>query len=78
MIGHLVPVPSETGASDGDTENRYIIARYRVLLTKAEYRTLASSIKKLEDSSPVWQQRHRDCGPAHGNTRSRAVSVAAP
>jgi hypothetical protein len=61
MIGHLVPVPSETGASDGDTENQYIIARYRVLLTEAEYRTLTNSIKKLQDSSPVWHAVLYNC-----------------
>jgi hypothetical protein len=61
MIGHLVPVPSETGASDGDTEDKYIVARYRVLLTEAEYRALTSSIKKLQDSSPVWHAVLYNC-----------------
>ena len=35
MIGHLLPVQSETGASDGDLEEQYITARYRVWLTGA-------------------------------------------
>ena len=61
MIGHLVPVPSETGASDGDTEDKYIIARYRVLLTEAEYKTLTDGIKKLQDSSPVWHAVLYNC-----------------
>ena len=54
MIGHLVPVPSETVFFFKKKKKIYIIARYRVLLTEAEYRTLTSSIKKLQDSSPVW------------------------
>ena len=61
MIGHLVPVPSETGASDGDTEDEYIIARYKVLLTEAEYKTLTNSIKKLQASSPVWHAVLYNC-----------------
>lgn len=61
MIGHLVPVPSETGASDGDTEDQYIIARYRVLLTDAEYRKMTDSIKKLQASSPVWHAVLYNC-----------------
>jgi hypothetical protein len=61
MIGHLVPVPSETGASDGDTEDQYIIARYRVLLTESEYKTLTDGIKKLQASSPVWHAVLYNC-----------------
>src|SRR3954469_1846965 len=38
MVGHLVLVPSETGASDGDREDQYVTARFRVNLTEAEYR----------------------------------------
>src|SRR4051794_27686236 len=32
MIGHLIPVPSEVGPSDGDLEEAYISARYRIEL----------------------------------------------
>ncbi len=32
--GMLMPVPSETGASDGDLEEKYVTARYRVWLTR--------------------------------------------
>jgi len=30
-MGHVLPVPSEIGASDGDLEEQYVLARYRVL-----------------------------------------------
>jgi hypothetical protein len=30
-----VPVPSDTGATDGDLEDKYITSRYRVLMNKA-------------------------------------------
>jgi len=61
MIGHLVPVPSETGASDGDTEDVYIIARYRVLLTEPEYKKMVAYIKDLQASSPVWHAVLYNC-----------------
>ncbi len=61
MIGHLVAVPSETGASDGDTEDQYIIARYRILLSEPEYRKVAAFMKKLQDSSPVWHAVLYNC-----------------
>src|SRR5262245_45131558 len=38
MIGHVVAVPSETGPSDGDFEDQYVIARFRVALTESEYK----------------------------------------
>lgn len=61
MIGHLVPVPSETGASDGDTEDQYIIARYRVLLSEAEYKKMTAYIRELQASSPVWHAVLYNC-----------------
>jgi hypothetical protein len=61
MIGHLVPVPSETGASDGDTEDVYIIARYRVLLSEPEYKKMVAYIKDLQASSPVWHAVLYNC-----------------
>jgi hypothetical protein len=77
MIGHLVPVPSETGASDGDTEDQYIIARYRVLLTEAEYKTLTANIKKLQDSSPVWHAVLYNCNAFVGDI-AKSLGLAAP
>src|ERR1700720_2786428 len=36
-IGHVIPVKSETGASEGDTDEIYVSARYRVMLNKPDY-----------------------------------------
>ena len=47
MIGHLVAVPSEIGASDGDTEDQYLLARFRISLSEAEYRKVTKFIKQL-------------------------------
>ena len=77
MIGHLVPVPSETGASDGDTEDEYIIARYRVLLSEAEYKKLLANIKKLQDSSPVWHAVLYNCNAFVGDI-AKSIGLKAP
>ena len=61
MIGHLVPVISETGWSDGDIEDEYITARYRILLTKAEYDKVAAYIVKHQKSSPLWHAVLYNC-----------------
>src|SRR5919112_5680630 len=37
-VGHVMPVPSETGPSDGDLEEQYVSARFRILLTEEQYR----------------------------------------
>ena len=34
-IGHVIPVASEIGASDGDLEEQYVLARYRVWVDAA-------------------------------------------
>jgi hypothetical protein len=60
-IGHVVPVPSETGASDGDLEEKYVTARYRVWLTRAEYRKIDAYIRKLQADSPTWNALWNNC-----------------
>jgi hypothetical protein len=77
MIGHLVPVPSETGASDGDTEDQYIIARYRVLLTEPEYKKLVEGIKKLQASSPVWHAVLYNCNAFVGDI-AKSIGLQIP
>jgi hypothetical protein len=61
VVGHLVPVPSENGFSDGDIEDEYITARYRVLLTAAEYQKLTVYLAKLKASSPLWHAALYNC-----------------
>jgi hypothetical protein len=60
-LGHLVPVPSETGASEGDTDKRYESARYRVVLNKAEYDRAVAFIKKLQATKTMWQAEIYNC-----------------
>jgi hypothetical protein len=61
MMGHFFIVPSETGPSDGDLEDEYISARYRVVLNEAEYRKVVAQIRKMQASSPVWHAVLYNC-----------------
>ncbi len=67
MIGHFVPVPSETGASDGDTEEIYWTARHRVVMDKARYDELMANIRELQRSSPVWHAVFYNCNAFIGD-----------
>ena len=48
VIGHYVPVPAETGWTDGDLEDKYVSARYRVLMNKDQYDRIVAYIKDLQ------------------------------
>ena len=67
MIGHFVLVPSETGASDGDKEDQYVTARFRMNLSADEYKRVAGYIKGLEAKSPVWHAVLYNCNAYVGD-----------
>jgi hypothetical protein len=67
MIGHFVLVPSETGASDGDKEDQYVIARFRMHLSADEYKRVVGHIKSLEAKSPVWHAVLYNCNAYVGD-----------
>ena len=60
-IGHMVPVISETGASDGDNEDEYVTAGYRILLTEQEYARVSAFIRKRQKDSPLWHAVLYNC-----------------
>lgn len=60
-IGHVIPVKSETGASEGDTDEIYVSARYRVMLNKADYDRTLAFIRNLQKNSPMWQEMIYNC-----------------
>ena len=61
-VGHLMPVPAETGKSDGDDEPElYLTARYRVRLTAAEYRKVVAYIKKQQAETKTWNALINNC-----------------
>ncbi len=54
LKGHVVPVPAETGPSDGDFEDAYVTARYQINLTRKEFNKLVRIVKKHKRSYPHW------------------------
>src|SRR5216684_1738482 len=61
ILGHLIPVPSETGKSYGDLDEQYLTASYRVYLTDVQAKSVFAYIKQKQASSPVWQARTVNC-----------------
>jgi len=60
-IGHVIPVPSEIGASDGDLEEQYVIARYRVWIHAAQYRRLVAYINDRKAHLGLWHVALNNC-----------------
>lgn len=61
ILGHVIPVPSETGASYGDLDEQYLTASYRVLMDEAQAKRVISYIKHLQATSPVWNAAAYNC-----------------
>src|SRR5262244_229628 len=61
LIGHVLPVPSETGKSYGDLDDDYLTASYRVYMTEAEAKRVFAYIKHLQASSPLWNAATYNC-----------------
>ena len=61
VLGHLMWVPSETGASYGDLDPQYLTASYRVYLNEPDAKRVFAYIKKLQASSPVWNAETFNC-----------------
>ena len=61
VLGHLMWVPAETGASYGDLDEQYLTASYRVYLSEADAKKVFSYIKHLQATSPVWNAETFNC-----------------
>jgi len=61
ILGHIIPVPSETGKSYGDLDEQYLTASYRVYLTEAQARSVFAYIKQKQAHSPIWQAGTVNC-----------------
>ena len=61
LMGHYVPVPSDTGWTDGDLEDRYITSRYRVLVNKEQYDRTVAFIRQLQARSTTWSVELYNC-----------------
>jgi hypothetical protein len=60
-IGHVIFVPSGTTATDGDLEEKYVTARYRVMLDKAQYVKLTDYVGKFQANPPLWNALFKNC-----------------
>jgi hypothetical protein len=54
IIGHVFPVPAETGKSYGDLDDQYLTANYRVYLSEADAQKVFGYIRYKQDTSPLW------------------------
>lgn len=61
ILGHLMWVPSETGASYGDLDEQYLTASYRVYLSEADAQKVFRYIKHLQETSPLWNAETTNC-----------------
>jgi hypothetical protein len=61
IVGHIIPVPAETGKSYGDLDEQYLTASYRVYMTEAQAREVFAYIKRLEGASVVWNAATWNC-----------------
>src|SRR5450830_474512 len=76
-LGHLLFVPSETGASDGDLEEKYVSARYRVMVDAATFKKASAYISKLKAENPMWNALWRNC-VSFGNDIAENVGLQTP
>jgi hypothetical protein len=58
VIGHVLPVPAETGASYGDLDEQYVTAHYRVYLSEPDAKKVFAYIKQI---SLLWHGPTYNC-----------------
>jgi len=61
ILGHIFPVPAETGKSYGDLDEQYLTANYRVYLKEADAKQVFAYIKHKQESSPLWMASLYNC-----------------
>lgn len=70
VLGHLMWVPSETGASYGDLDEQYLTASYRVYLSEPDAKKVFAYIRKLQANSPLWNAQTSNCTAFIGSIAS--------
>jgi hypothetical protein len=61
ILGHVIFVPSMTGATYGDLDEQYLTASYRVYLNEADAKKVFAYIKHLQETSPLWNAETANC-----------------
>jgi hypothetical protein len=77
MVGHVLFVPSETGASDGDLEEKYVTGRYRVMLDAAAFNKIAAYIQERKNEKPLWNALVNNC-VTFGNDIAAYIGLKTP
>jgi hypothetical protein len=76
-VGHVLFVPSEIGASDGDLEEKYVTGRYRVMVDGATYNKLSAHIKRVKAEKPLWNALVNNC-VTFGNDIAGLIGLKTP
>lgn len=62
ILGHVIPVGSETTTSVDELNNdENVSARWRILLTEAEYAAVEGHIRELQQESIIWHAALSNC-----------------
>ncbi len=61
VVGHLLPVPAETGASYGDLDPQYLTANYRVYMNEADAKRVFAYIRHLQATHKLWNEMTNNC-----------------
>lgn len=77
MIGHVLPVASETNASWGDLDEQFMTARFCVTLTEQEFTRLVGYIKQRQATTPLWNAMTLNCTGFTGDV-ARFMGLKAP
>ncbi len=67
VVGHYVPVPAETGWTDGDIDEKYVSARYRVTMNKEQFDRTVAYIRHLQATSHTWSAEMYNCNAFVGD-----------
>lgn len=70
VLGHVVPVPAETGASYGDLDPEYLTASYRVYMSETDAKRVFAYIRKLQSTTKLWNEVTNNCTSFMGQIAS--------
>ena len=70
VLGHLIPVPAETGASYGDLDPQYLTANYRVYMSEPDAKRVFAHIRNLQKNTKFWNEMTSNCTTFMGDIAS--------
>jgi hypothetical protein len=76
-VGHVLFVPSEIGASDGDLEEKYVTGRYRVMVDGATFKKVSAHVQRLKAEKPLWNALINNC-VTFGNDIAVLIGLKTP